>query len=633
MKRGSPSIPTRIFLGFAVLCLLLVGLGVASLVEHDRTALSLRRLHEGYLPLALTVGESKANQAVFVTLLDDLLDEPSGSLERDWLGIARRVRPATIRRALHGADRIVELAETREEHEAALRMIETLHYVDGRFTLSNQAIDRVLEAMRRGDPITAARELSTARVLEVDAQRKLRELHLVLEARSADIARSASEREARMAVVLSIATLLGLLLGLGVTYLSYRLLSPLPRLQARVGAVAGGEFSNPLEATSDDELGRLTEEFERMVQAIATRDKNLREAAERMERLQRMQEQIVAGLRAAVLVIDGELHLRAANPVAMKLFGLGEESIGKTLDELGLASIPELSSVLDEARRGETTSRAAVSLDEGRRVDLRASPFGQLESARGGSVLLVIDDVTEELATKARLLSTERLAAIGRLAAHVTHEVRNPLSSIALNVEMLGDELPSDSGEARVLLRAIHREIDRLTALTEEYLRLARVPDPRRDASDLVELVDDLVRFVRPEFERAGITLASRVVGDVPEIPFDDAQLRQALLNLLRNAREAMPEGGHAAVDLVGETDAVEIRVADEGVGMSDELRAKVFDAFVSTKAQGTGLGLPLTQQIVAAHGGTIRCQANGARGTVFVIRLPRHVVSDKPAA
>lgn len=633
MSRPALSIPTRIFLGFALLCVMLVGLGVASLTEHDAAARSLRRLHEGYLPLALTIGEARANQAVFVTLLDDLLDEPDGSLERDWLGIALRVRPATIRRALHGADRIHELAETTEEREAALRMVDALHYVDARFAFSSQAIGRVLEALRQGSPTVAARELNIARVAEVEAQRKLRELHHVLESRSADIARSAAEREARMAVALSVVTFIGLLIGLGITWLSHRLLAPLPRLQARVAAVAGGEFSNPISATRDDEFGRLTLEFEAMVEALAARDKNLRVAAERMERLQRMQEQIVAGLRAAVVVIDGSLRIRVANPAAMRLFALDDDAIGRTIEETGLcASISALPELLREARAdGDVATRTGTALPDGRRIDLRASPFGQLESSAAGSVLLVVDDVTEELATKARLLSTERLAAIGRMAAHVTHEVRNPLSSIALNVEMLADELPHDSTEALALLRAIHREIDRLTDLTEEYLHLARVPDPRLDSTDLHELVTDLVSFVRPEFELAGITINTSTEGELTPLEFDESQLRQALLNLMRNAREAMPNGGLVSITLAGSVDASEIRIADEGVGIPEEMRARVFDAFVSTKTQGTGLGLPLTQQIIAAHGGTIRCDAQEGGGTVFTIRLPTALASDKP--
>lgn len=635
MRGRYPSIPTRIFLGFAMLGVAFVGLGVLSLLQHDATSRSLRRLHEGYLPLALTIGEAKANEAVFVALLGNLLEESSTSLERDWLGIARRVRPATIRRALHGAHRVERLAESPEERRDAQQIIASLERVQQRFETANSSIDRVLTSLRRGDPTAAGRELAFARTLEVDAQRRLRELHLELEERSATVAREASEQEARAAAFFGAITLAGLLLGLLVTWMSYRLLAPLPLLQARVGAVARGEFSNPLAPVGDDELGRLTIEFERMVEALAARDLHLREAAESMRRLTAMQEQIVAGLRSAVLVVDGNDRLRVANPVAMRLLGLGEEAIGRDVESSGLsASIPGVADVIAEVRAdAKVAHRTALEAPRGKRLDLRASPFGELEASAKGAVLLVVDDVTDELATKARLLSSERLAAIGRMAAHVTHEVRNPLSSIALNVEMLADELDAGSSEARELIAAVHREIDRLTAITEEYLRLARVPEPRLEPSDLGELIEGLVRFVRAEAERHGVRVVAEIPADLPLVAYDESQLRQALLNLLRNAREAMPDGGEVRVTLGHDDGFVELRVADEGIGLAEELRTRIFDPFFSTKTQGTGLGLPLTQQIVSAHGGTIRCEPNGARGTVFVLRLPVVAASDKQSA
>src|SRR5205085_256257 len=135
-------------------------------------------------------------------------------------------------------------------------------------------------------------------------------------------------------------------------------------------------------------------------------------------------------------------------------------------------------------------------------------------------------------------LQAERLAAVGRMAAHVTHEVRNPLSSMALNAEMLGDELDAigDPGrESRRLVHSIQREIDRLTSLTEEYLRVARLPAPRLQREDLASLVDDTLVFVAQEMSVAGVAV-ERVVGTaIPPVRVDESQLRQALLNLLRN--------------------------------------------------------------------------------------------------
>jgi signal transduction histidine kinase len=218
-------------------------------------------------------------------------------------------------------------------------------------------------------------------------------------------------------------------------------------------------------------------------------------------------------------------------------------------------------------------------------------------------------------------LSNERLAAIGKMAAHVTHEIRNPLSSIGLNVELLEEE--SLSPDAKNLLSAIAREVGRLEQLSEEYLRVARLPSPRMEAEDVAALVRDVVAFTKKEMERAGLVVRVDVVEKVPSALFDEAQLRQALLNLLRNAREAMPKGGEIDVTVRAEGMSVVVLVDDRGSGISEEVRARIFDPFFSTKGEGTGLGLAITRQIVEAHGGNISCIDRDGGGTTFRIALP----------
>ncbi|HEY1958655.1 MAG TPA: ATP-binding protein [Polyangiaceae bacterium] len=244
------------------------------------------------------------------------------------------------------------------------------------------------------------------------------------------------------------------------------------------------------------------------------------------------------------------------------------------------------------------------------------------------------DEITELAATFERMvdavgrartqaLSNERLAAIGKMAAHVTHEIRNPLSSIGLNVEMLEEEIPAEQGEARKLVGAISREVGRLEQLSEEYLRVARLPSPRMEAEDVAALVRDVASFVKLEMERAGCTVEVTVAEKAPPALFDEAQLRQALLNLLRNAREAMPSGGTIDVGVRAEGMSVVVTVDDRGSGIGDDVRARIFDPFFSTKGEGTGLGLAITRQIVEAHGGTISCASRDGGGTTFKIALP----------
>jgi signal transduction histidine kinase len=227
---------------------------------------------------------------------------------------------------------------------------------------------------------------------------------------------------------------------------------------------------------------------------------------------------------------------------------------------------------------------------------------------------------------QSRAVANERLAAIGKMAAHVTHEIRNPLSSIGLNIELLDEELTTAGvrGESKNLLGSITREVSRLEQLSEEYLRVARLPSPRMEAENLAELVTDVANFARPEAERAHCTLSVDIEkGELPAALFDEAQLRQALLNLLRNAREAMPDGGEISLSVGALGMSVLVSVQDRGTGIPDAVRAKIFDPFFSTKGEGTGLGLAITRQIVEAHGGSLACEARDGGGTTFTIALP----------
>jgi signal transduction histidine kinase len=232
-----------------------------------------------------------------------------------------------------------------------------------------------------------------------------------------------------------------------------------------------------------------------------------------------------------------------------------------------------------------------------------------------------------------RLIRSERLAAVGKIAAQITHEVRNPLSSIGLNAELLEEvvdalatRLPQNPDaqhtEARALLRAIAKEVDRLTEITEEYLRFARLPRPTLEKESVESLVNDLVSFLRPELERARV----EVTVEVPRLPLvaaDEHQLRQALLNLLRNAVEAMPGGGRLTLRGSVVPTGIELAITDSGPGIAAEHIAKIFDPFFSTKERGTGLGLALTQQIVIEHGGTIVVDSQPGAGTTFRVQLP----------
>ena len=227
-----------------------------------------------------------------------------------------------------------------------------------------------------------------------------------------------------------------------------------------------------------------------------------------------------------------------------------------------------------------------------------------------------------------QLLRSERLAAIGRLAAQITHEIRNPLNSMGLNLELLEDDIPTMPDperreEAQRLVHAVHEELRRLTEITDEYLRFARLPPPQLESADLNTILADLVEFVEGELAAASVDIGVSLDEAAPQIDVDRSQLRQAFLNIFRNSMESMAGGGSLSVSTRPMRGGVQVQIVDSGPGIDQETLERIFDPFFSTKAEGTGLGLPLTQQIIAGHGGEIRCESEPGEGTRFVIDLP----------
>ena len=229
------------------------------------------------------------------------------------------------------------------------------------------------------------------------------------------------------------------------------------------------------------------------------------------------------------------------------------------------------------------------------------------------------------------LVRSERFATIGKISTLITHEIRNPLSSIGLNAELLEEEISQfegcDTGESRALLKAIGGEVDRLRDVTEEYLQFARLPKPEKESIDVLTLINNIVQFVEPEMNQKNLKLTVTHEG-TPQASVDGNQIRQALLNLLRNSAEAMDhkDGGQILIHIKAhDSENTMIRIEDSGPGVPFEIQPHIFEAFYSTKPSGTGMGLSLVQQIATGHGGEVRCQTSAALGGAkFVLLLPK---------
>jgi signal transduction histidine kinase len=227
-------------------------------------------------------------------------------------------------------------------------------------------------------------------------------------------------------------------------------------------------------------------------------------------------------------------------------------------------------------------------------------------------------------------LQGERLAVVGSMAAQVAHEIRNPLGSISLNLDLVERELSvfansngSSANECRMLLHEMRSQVSRIRQVLQEYLRFARMPKSQRDVVSLKGFLEEKLNFVQPLLDQKHVDLRRTLDPNLPPVCVDAEQLWEAVLNLIRNALDAMPDGGNLTVGAQRHGAEALISISDNGRGITEEEARHLFVPFFTTKSDGTGLGLAYAQRVINEHGGRIDCASARGKGSTFSIQLP----------
>jgi len=312
--------------------------------------------------------------------------------------------------------------------------------------------------------------------------------------------------------------------------------------------------------------------------------------------LQERHDLVLDGIETGVLLVDGEGRVQSSNGSAARLLG---DTAGRPLD--GVLS--------PSNRRWE---QLLIRGDE-----VLALQCSRMPMAEGGELVL-LEDVTRLRDMEAAVAREERLGAVGRLAASLAHEIRNPLASLSGSVQLLRESEPSP------LHDIVLREVKRLNELVEDFLDTSRPVRLDLQRHDVALLVGDVVAAFRNDARYKGRrVLRTHAEPGLPDARVDGARLRQVLWNLLLNAAEATPDFGTIEVRVGADGGSLVLSVIDDGVGIAPADLRRIFDPFYTTRSGGTGLGLANVDRVARAHGGTVDVSSEPGQGTRFVIRVP----------
>ncbi|HKV47694.1 MAG TPA: ATP-binding protein [Candidatus Acidoferrales bacterium] len=352
---------------------------------------------------------------------------------------------------------------------------------------------------------------------------------------------------------------------------------------------------------------------------------SLEQKALQVERLKDFSENIVESLKIGVLTADLENRIESWNPQLEELLGVGRgDAIGHKIAEIlpqGLAE--EIAAHTEEHVSG--IYKFHVNTKKGQHVVINASiaPLLGKTGARLGRLVL-LDDITQRVSLEEQLVQNEKLTSLGLLAAGVAHEVNTPLAVISNYIQMLAKQIPPDDPRQKTIDRIV-KQTFRASEIVNNLLNFSRTGGAELAEVDLNDVLEETLTLVQHPFKTAQVTVIKNYKNELPPVLGSTTRLQQVFLNLLMNARDAMPGGGMLEVRTMAHNGSVEVELTDNGAGIPSEHLHKIFDPFFTTKptGRGTGLGLSVSYGIIKEHAGKVDVKSTPGKGTSFRLEFP----------
>ncbi|MFW6312792.1 MAG: two-component system sensor histidine kinase NtrB [Spirochaetota bacterium] len=337
---------------------------------------------------------------------------------------------------------------------------------------------------------------------------------------------------------------------------------------------------------------------------------------------------VLDSLSDGLMVADNEHTLVLSNKAAERLLPLtGRE--GADLLLWDSIADDEISRFLERTMIGqESVVDREFTFERGSSPRVLAVSVTPL--VRSGEItgtIVHIEDISQRRGREARLRRAESLASLTTLAAGVAHEIKNPLGSIGIHMQLIQKALAAvddeRTGTIREYVDVVNEEVERLNRIVVDFLFAVRPMDTTLEDRELNPILKDLLDFVRFELEEAGVAIVEDLADDLPILRLDEKYVKQAVLNIIKNAISAMPDGGTLTVSTRQQGDEVLLRISDTGEGMSEDVLNKIFEPYFTTRDFGSGIGLTLVYKIVKEHMGDISVVSQEGKGTSFAILLP----------
>jgi two-component system, sporulation sensor kinase E len=339
-------------------------------------------------------------------------------------------------------------------------------------------------------------------------------------------------------------------------------------------------------------------------------------------------ETIFQSIQEGVIVVDGKARVNYANRAAEKMLGFTQETIQgrpvtRYIREIDWERILDL----DAGEWSKLISREIeVRYPEPRFLNFYVVPLSAADSGERGAVI-ILRDVTHDRAQEASLLESERMNALRLLAAGVAHEIGNPLNALNIHLQLLSREMrrldPEQRKPLRELLDVATKEAARLDVIITQFLRAIRPAKPALAPNDVADILRETLALLKHELQNRRVHVELDCQAPLPRIKIDRDQIKQAFFNIVRNALQAMSDGGLLRVTVSSTDRFVAVAFRDTGAGIPPEDFGHIFEPYFTTKTNGTGLGLMIVQRIVQDHGGRIDVHSEPGVGTTFTVFLP----------